>query len=130
MLSMICKQLVYFSPKNKMDIEALLNPHEESQMMDGARDEEICQAVLAMRNAQEEGPINGGDDDVEDDSPLAPCPTRHEVFRAASVINRYVEHLDDPLARKLEAILASFGCQMHLEESRSMSPTRLTDYFT
>jgi len=52
-----------------MDIEVLLNPHEESQMMDGARDEEICQAVLAMRNAQEEGPINGGDS--------------HEVFRAA-----------------------------------------------
>jgi len=26
-------------PKNKMDIEALLNPHEELQMMDGARDD-------------------------------------------------------------------------------------------
>jgi hypothetical protein len=113
-----------------MDIEALLNPHEESQMMDGARDEEICQAVLATRNAQEDGPINGGDNDVDDDSPLEPCPTRREVFRAASVINRYVEHLDDPLSRKLEAILASFGRQIHLEESRSMSPTRLTDYFT
>jgi len=79
--------------KNKMDIEALLNPHEEPQMMDGTRDEEICQAVLAMRNAQEEGPTNGGDDNVEDDSPLAPCPTRHEVFRAASVINRYVQNI-------------------------------------
>ena len=63
-------------------------------------------------------------------SPLALCPTCHEVFRAASVINRYVEHLDDPFARKFEAILASFGCQIHLEESRSMSPTCLTDYFT
>ena len=48
--STICNlQLVYFSSKNKMDIEALLNPHEESQMMDGVRDEEICQAMLAMR---------------------------------------------------------------------------------
>ncbi|OJA14623.1 hypothetical protein AZE42_13790, partial [Rhizopogon vesiculosus] len=117
-------------PKNRVDIEVLLNPPKESQMMDGARDEEICQAVLVARNAQEEGPINGGDVDVEDDSPLEPCPTHHEVFQAASVINRYVEHLDDPLARKLEAILASFGRQIHLEESRSMSPTRLTDYFT
>ena len=41
-----------------------------------------------------------------------------------------LEHFNDPPARKLEAILASLGCQMHLEESRSMSPTRLTDYFT
>ncbi|OAX34269.1 hypothetical protein K503DRAFT_699038, partial [Rhizopogon vinicolor AM-OR11-026] len=87
-------------------------------------------AVLMVRNAQEEGPINGGDDDIEDDSLLERCPTHHEVFQAASVINRYVEHLDDPLARKLEATLASFGHQIRLEESRSMSPTRLTDYFT
>jgi len=98
--------------------------------MDGARDEEICQAVLAARNGQEGGPINGGDNDVEDDSPLEPCPTHHEVFQAVSVINSYVEHLNDPLARKLEEILASFGRQIHLEESRSMSATRLTDYFT
>ena len=60
-------------------LEALLNPPEESQMMDGARDEEICQAVLVARNAHEEGPIN----DVEDDSPFEPCPTHHEVFQAA-----------------------------------------------
>lgn len=33
---------------------------------------EICQAVLAAGNAQEEGPINGGDDVVEDDALLAP----------------------------------------------------------
>ena len=66
-------------PKNRMDIEALLNPPEESQTMDGVRDEEICQAVLVARNAHEEGPIN----DVEDDSPFEPCPTHHEVFQAA-----------------------------------------------
>ncbi|OJA16590.1 hypothetical protein AZE42_11250 [Rhizopogon vesiculosus] len=67
-------------PQNRMDIEALLNPHEESQMMDRARDEEICQAVLVARNAQEEGPINGGDDDVEDDSPLEPCMLNIDNF--------------------------------------------------
>lgn len=117
-------------PRNRMDIEALLNPPEESWIMEETRDEEICQAVLAARNVQEEGPINGGDDDVEDDSPLEPYPTHREVFQAASIINRYIEHLDNPLARKLEAILASFGRQIHSEESRSMSSTHLTDYFT
>jgi len=67
MLSMICKRLVYFS-------ETLLNPYKESQMMDGARDEEIYQAVLAMRNAQEEGPINGRDADVEDELTTCALP--------------------------------------------------------
>ncbi|KAG2354157.1 hypothetical protein BDR07DRAFT_1494994 [Suillus spraguei] len=117
-------------PKNRMDIKALLNPPEESQMMDEVSNEDICRAVLVARNAQEEGPINGGDDDIEDDSPLEPCPTHHEVFQAASVINRYIEHLDDPIAHKLEAILASFRHEIHLEESRSMSATHLTDYST
>ena len=48
-------------------------------MMDDTTDEENCQAVLAARNAQEEGLINGGDDDVEDDAPLKPHPTHHGV---------------------------------------------------
>jgi hypothetical protein len=96
--------------------------------MDETTDEEICEAVLAAKKSQEEGPINGGDD-VDDDTPLEPRPTHREVFQAASIINRYTEHLDDPLARKLEAILGSFGRQMRLEKSQSMTSTCLTDYF-
>ena len=38
-----------------MDIEALLNPPEESQMMDGTTDEEICQATLAAHKDEEGG---------------------------------------------------------------------------
>ena len=45
-----------------MDIEALLNPVEESRMMDDTTDEEICQAVLAAHNAQEKQPIDEEDD--------------------------------------------------------------------
>ena len=52
--------------KNRMDIEALLNPPEESRMMEATTDEEICQAVLAMRDEQEGGTINSGCDDIED----------------------------------------------------------------
>ncbi|KAF8234278.1 hypothetical protein L208DRAFT_1262561 [Tricholoma matsutake] len=92
-----------------MDIEALLNPSDESWMMDETPDKEICQAVLAPQNAQEEAPINGGDDNVKDDALLEPCPTHCEVFQAASVINRYVEHVDDLLTCRLKAVLASFG---------------------
>ena len=109
---------------NRMDIEALLNPAEESRMVDDTTDEEICQAVLAAHNAQEEQPI-----DEENDTPLEPCPTYREVFQAASVISRYAGHVDDPVARTLEAILASFGRQMRLERSQALTTTHITDYF-
>jgi hypothetical protein len=114
--------------KNRMDIEALLNPSEESRMTDDTTDEEICQAVLAAHNAEEQ-PINGRNDDVEDDTSPEPCPTYREVFQAASVINRYAEHIDSPAARKLEAILASFGRQMWLDRSQALTTTHITDYF-
>lgn len=111
--------------ENRVDVEALLNPPEESWMMGVTAEEEICQAVLA---AQEEGP-GGDNNDSEDSVPLEPCPTYRELFQAASVINRYAEHIDDPVARKLEAILASFGHQMRLERSRALTTTHITDYF-
>ncbi|KAF8225641.1 hypothetical protein L208DRAFT_1408192 [Tricholoma matsutake] len=35
----------------------------------------------------------------------------------------------NPVARKLEALLVSFSMKLHLDESRSMKGTVLTDYF-
>jgi hypothetical protein len=115
---------------NRMDIEALLNPVDESHVVDEVTDEEIFHAVIDARNAQEDGPINGGDDDIDDNASIEACPTRREVLQAATVISQYVDSVDGPLARKLEMVLASFGRQMRLEESRSMVPTRLTDFFS
>jgi hypothetical protein len=112
-----------------MDLEALLNPADESRVMDETTDEEICQAVLDARKAQEEVLINGGDDDVDDDASVELCPTHREVLQAASVINKYIDTLDDPIARKVEGVLASFRHQMRLEMSHSMKSTHLTDYF-
>ena len=45
------------------------------------------------------------------------------VLQAASVINKYIDSVDDPVAHKLERILASFKCQMQLEMSFSMNST-------
>ena len=59
---------------NRMDIEALLNPVEESQAMDGTTDEEIYRAVLAAKKAQELAEVNQGDDDPEDVCLLHPNP--------------------------------------------------------
>ena len=110
---------------NRMDLEDLLNPPEESRMED-ATDEEICQAVLATCNSQEEGPMDG---DVEDDAMAEPRPTYHEVIEAASVMSRHAAHIDDPVARQLEVILASMGRQMRLERSKGLTATHITDYF-
>ncbi|KAF8218789.1 hypothetical protein L208DRAFT_1419414, partial [Tricholoma matsutake] len=114
---------------NRMDIEGLLNSADKSHVIDETMDEEICQAVLDAQKAQEEGPINGGDNDIDDDAPVEPCPTCRKVLQAASVINKYIDSVDDPVACKLEGILASFKHQMRLEMSFSMNSTQLTDYF-
>ena len=110
---------------NRMDLEDLLNPPEESRMED-TTDEEIFQAVMAECNSQEEGPMDG---DVEGDAVAEPRPTYHEVIEAASVMSRHVAHIDDPVARQLEVILASMGRQMRLERSNGLTATHITDYF-
>jgi hypothetical protein len=85
--------------------------------------------VLDVRKAQEEGLINDGDNDIDDNASVEPCPMHREVLQAASVIDKYIDTLDDPVAHKLEGVLASFRCQMRLEMSHSMKSTHLTDYF-
>ena len=52
-------------------------------------------AIQARENME----INGGDD-VDDDIPPEPRPTRRDVLKAASTINKYVQDSNDPLARK------------------------------
>ena len=112
-----------------MDIEALLNSADESQVINETTDEEICQAVLDARKAQEEGLINDGDNDIDDDASIELCPMHREVLQATSVIDKYIDTLDDPVAHKLEGVLASFRHQMWLEMSHSMKSIHLTDYF-
>ena len=58
----------------------------------------------------EDRPINGGDNDVNDNAPVEPYPTHQEVLQAASVIDKYIDGVDDPIACKLKGILASFKC--------------------
>ena len=114
---------------NRMSIEALLNPMDESQVMDGSTDEEICHAVQNAKEAEGNSPENGGDDDVEDDAEPEEMPSRQEALKAVSVIDGYVAGLDDPIARKIEALLHSFRWQLSLEGGRNMVATSITDYF-
>lgn len=86
--------------------------------------------MLAACKAQEEGG-NGGDSDTEDDMLVEPCPTHHDACQASSTMrtSRYFEHIDDPIACKVEEVLASFGCLMRVEKSKTLATTKITDYF-
>ena len=113
---------------NQMDIESLLNPVGESHILTEASDIEIYQAVIDAVDACENMEINGGDD-VDNNIPLEPCPNQHDVLKAVSTINRYIDDQNDPISRKIEALLQSFTMQLHLDETRKMKNTVLTDYF-
>ena len=113
---------------NRMDIESLLNPASESNTSTETSDEEIYQAVIDSIAAHENMEITGGDD-VDDDTPIEPPPTRRDVLKAVSTISRYVDGMDNPTARKFEALLSSFNRQLRLEETQSMRGTVLTDFF-
>jgi hypothetical protein len=117
-----------------MDIEALLNPEGkgQSQTMDESTDEEIYQVIMDAVDAHENIDNNGNDgDDVDcNDGPVEACPTIHKVWQAAVVLSRYIDELDDPIARKPETILGSFNHQLCLDQAKSMQDTVLTDFFS
>jgi hypothetical protein len=91
-------------------------------------DREIYQAVMDAIDARENVEINGGDD-VDNDIPLEPRPTRRDLLKAVSTIGRYVDDLNEPIARKMEAVLGSFSRQLRLDETRTMKSSVLTDFF-
>ena len=110
------------------NIEALLNPAGESHILTETSDLEIYQAVIDSIHARENIEINGGDD-VDDDGPVEPHPTRREVLKAVSTIRKYTNNLNDPFVRNIEALLGSFTRQLRLEETRHMKNAVLTDFF-
>ena len=113
---------------NRMDIEMLLNPVKESQNIQGTSDKEIFNAVMKCRNALEVAP-NAGGDDVDDTSPYESIPSCREVLQAASVINQYVQNINDPLAHKVEAVFNSLGRQTRYESQSDKVDIRITDFF-
>jgi hypothetical protein len=61
--------------------------------------------------------INGEDDTNEE---IINMPSHRDALAASLVLQQYVADLNDPCTRKLEAILAGFGRQVHLQELRDM----------
>ena len=111
---------------NRMDLESLLNPVEETQNMQETSDEDIFDAVMMAR---EDVAPNTVGDDVDDTSPCEPLPSRCEVMQAALLINRYVKNINEPFARKVEAVLGSLGRQTRYESQRDRVDSKITDFF-
>jgi hypothetical protein len=76
--------------------------------------------------ARENIEINGGDD-LDDGVETEPQPTRREVIKAVSTINKYIDDLDDPVSCKIEGLLQSFNRQLRLNETKNMKDTVLID---
>ncbi|KAH9019215.1 hypothetical protein EDB85DRAFT_2009297 [Lactarius pseudohatsudake] len=66
-----------YCSSNIMDVNSLLNPARESHIMTEATDTDIYQAVMDAIEARENMEKNGGDD-VDEDGPVKPCPTRSD----------------------------------------------------
>jgi hypothetical protein len=82
-----------------------------------------------MYEAEQMMEVNEGYD-VDNDHHSDKKPTRKEALAAAFTLRSYVADINEPFARKLEGILASFGRQTRLEGAQSLEPTYITGYFT
>ena len=117
--------------KNRMDIEELLNPRSEQELIAGNVSEEgIFKSVQDMVEAEQMMEVNGGDDIQVDEETVQVKPTQKEALSATFTLQKYIADINEPFARKLEGILASFGHQTRLERNRLMETTQITDYFT
>ncbi|KAG6804975.1 hypothetical protein H0H92_001345, partial [Tricholoma furcatifolium] len=115
--------------KNRIAINELLNPAGETTFYDEGTEDDIFKAVTERREATQWREKNGGDiseDEVDDE----PKPTRREALLAVSTLQKYISDIDDPFARKFEAILGAFGHQTRLNAAQSLKNTSITSYFT
>ena len=119
-----------FSKKIKTRKEALTLKLSWRESISSADEKWLDQEVNTMKaiEARANIEINGGDD-INDGIPTDPHPTHHDALKASSTIRRYIEDLNDPIAWKMEALLASFNMKIHVDESRALKHTLLTDFF-
>ncbi|KAJ7577498.1 hypothetical protein C8J56DRAFT_1061156 [Mycena floridula] len=115
---------------NRMRIEDLLNPSDEKDIIQECSDCDIFQAVMDVRAARENAEITGGADDADDDAAVIIRPSRSEALKAVSTIQQFLSPVDEPFARKLEGLLASFGRQTRLEGMKMATDSEITSYFS
>ena len=104
---------------NQMEIESLLNPEGESQILTEISNEEIYQVVMDALEARENMEITGWDD-VDNNMPPKPHPTCCNIVKATSTINKYIIKLNDPQSCKLEAMLNAFNWQLCFDKTKNL----------
>ena len=114
-------------PSNRMSISDLLNPADEAHSLITTTDEDIYNSVIEARQAREGGEHD--QDDVDEDLPVDPIPTRAEAIRAALVVSRYTIDKADPILQEVEPALASFRRRARVLAMRDMKDSKITSYF-
>ena len=109
-----------------MDIESLLNPIGESQVLMETSGKEIYQAIIDAIEARDAMDINGGD---KLDVVVEPVPTWRELLKVVSTIRKYTDGSNNSLVRKIDALLGTFTGQLHFEETQRMKDSVITDFF-
>ena len=111
-----------------MDLEELLNPISEQELVGKVSEEDIFKSVQDILEAEQMMEVNRGDD-VDKDTVEAKL-TCKEALMATFTLQKYITDINEPFAHKLEGILASFGHQTWLEDVCMMETTCITSYFT
>ncbi|KAJ6576133.1 hypothetical protein DFH09DRAFT_1311572 [Mycena vulgaris] len=81
-------------------LSRVLDELQKEQVIEDATDEEIFEAVKKMCSGEQNRELNGGNDDEEDE----PTSTRKEALQAAATLRKFIADVDEPFARKMEAI--------------------------
>ena len=87
--------------------------HEVERALDVLENMDIFKAVMRDTEGRD---TNGMDDGEEEVAADISQPSRAEALSAVGTLQRYLSPMDNPLARKLDALLASFGLQTRLED--------------
>ncbi|KAF8231186.1 hypothetical protein L208DRAFT_1278426 [Tricholoma matsutake] len=111
-----------------MDIAELLDLEPEQKLVDNISDKDIFEAVTSSCEAVQRLEIMGGND-IDETGESHDKLTCKDAL-AASTLQKYITDINKPFAQKLETILASFGCQICLEQAYELKPTYITDFFT
>ncbi|KAH7100418.1 hypothetical protein BKA62DRAFT_672679 [Auriculariales sp. MPI-PUGE-AT-0066] len=112
---------------NRMSIQELLNPEEESRLTDATSgptvSKDIFEAVMVANVARENSDALGGDDAGSHDPDARVRPSTRAVVDATNVIRHYLELEGGEKARVLDNLVESFARDLRLGLSRSMKQT-------
>jgi hypothetical protein len=100
-----------------MALSELLNPAAETHKMFDASDQEIYEAVMESKQAQESSESTRGE----------AIPTRAEALQAAWVSQKYTEVIDSTFVRKFESMLGAFWAGNSSDQR--MQDSKITDHF-